>query len=514
MKILRSDQVREVDAYTIKNEPVLSIDLMERAALACTNWIANKYGTDTCFKIFVGPGNNGGDGLAIARMLADRNYKVEVFIVKITEKLTGDSLVNYERLIKQNKVKVVFIKDDDKLPEIGTNNIILDGLFGSGLTRPLKGLAAKVVNYLNKSKADIIAIDIPSGLFGENNSGNDFENIIKAKYTLSFQFPGLSFFFPESGSYVGEWQVLPIGLHEGFIEKVKTNYFFISKKYIKPNIIKRQKFAHKGNFGHALLISGSYGKMGAAVLASAACLRTGIGLITVHIPKLGYDIMQTAIPEAMISIDQSDEVFTKLPDINPFNAIGIGPGIGVDIITQSAIKDILNQVKVPLVIDADALNILSENKNWLSDVPANSIFTPHPKEFERLEGKSKNHYSQNLKQIEFAKKYNIYLVLKGAHTSIACPDGTCYFNTTGNPGMATAGSGDVLTGIILSLLGQGYSSKNAAIIGVYLHGLAGDLAMEETGEESLIAGDITQKLGKAFRKISCINANSFSNWGK
>ncbi len=498
MKILHSNQIKQLDAYTIENEPISSINLMERAATACTNWIIENFGVENKFKIFVGPGNNGGDGLAIARMLAEKKYSVQVFVIKITDKFSNDFSVNYKRLLKQDKVKIFTITENDELPVINADDIIIDGLFGSGLSRSLSGFPAKVVNYLNKCDAVIIAIDIPSGLFGEDNSKNNYDNIINAAYTLTFQFPNLSFFFPENEPCVGKWEVLPIGLHKDFIEKLVTDYFIATKDYVHSKLIKRKKFAHKGNFGHALLISGSYGKMGAAVLASKACLRTGVGLITAHIPKKGYQIIQTAVPEAMISIDKSEIVYSQVPEIENYNAIGIGPGIGLDNITQSALKSLIEKAEVPIVFDADAINILAENKDWLNKIPANSIFTPHPKEFERIAGKSPDNYSRNLMQIEFAKKYNVYVVLKGAYTAIACPDGKCYFNSTGNPGMATAGSGDVLTGIILSFLAQKYSSEDAAILGVYFHGLAGDIAAEKIGEQALIAGDIIQFMGAAF----------------
>lgn len=498
MKILLSNQIKQLDAYTIENEPISSINLMERAATACTNWIIENFGVENKFKIFVGPGNNGGDGLAIARMLAEKKYLVQVFIIKITDKFSNDFSVNYKRLLKQGKSKIFTIDENDDLPIINKDDIVIDGLFGSGLSRSLSGFPAKVVNYLNKCDAAIIAIDIPSGLFGEDNSKNNYAHIIKAAYTLTFQFPNLSFFFPENEHYVGKWEVLPIGLHKEFIEKLATDYFIVTKDYVHSKLIKRKKFAHKGNFGHALLLSGSYGKMGAAVLASKACLRTGVGLITAHIPKKGYHIIQTAVPEAMISIDKSDTIYSDIPEIENYNAIGIGPGIGLDNITQSALKSLIEKAEVPIVFDADAINIFAENKDWLDKIPANSIFTPHPKEFERLAGKSSDNYSRNLMQIKFAKKYNVYVVLKGAYTAIACPDGKCYFNSTGNPGMATAGSGDVLTGIILSFLAQKYSSKDAAILGVYFHGLAGDIAAEKIGEQALIAGDIIQFMGAAF----------------
>lgn len=501
MKIFRAEQVREIDGYTIKNEPIASIDLMERAARQLYRWITKRYLQNRKVRVIAGPGNNGGDSLALARMLAGDFYLTELYYIKFTDKVTEDWQANYNRLVEQDKVVIHTLVEGDRLPLFGEKDLLIDGLFGSGLSRPLKGFPAEIVRWMNQTGNEIIAIDIPSGLMGEDNSGNNRETIVKATVTLTFQFPSLSYFFAENESNVGEWHILPIGLHPLIIEKMETNYFFLTKEFVASQLRGREKFSHKGTFGHVLLVSGCYGKMGAAVLASHACLRTGSGLLTTHIPKFGYEIIQTALPEAMISIDQSDILFTEAPDLTPYQAVGIGPAIGCRHNTQKGLHELLQKAKVPLVLDADAINILGENREWLEQVPENTIFTPHPKEFERLVGKTGDHYERNRKQIDFSKKHHAIVVLKGAHTSISCPDGSCYFNTTGNPGMATAGSGDVLTGVILSLLGQGYQPKLAAMIGVYLHGLAGDIAKKQYGAEAIIATDIIENLGNAFNEI-------------
>jgi hydroxyethylthiazole kinase-like uncharacterized protein yjeF len=502
MKILTSDQIREADSYTIKNEPVASIDLMERAAKACTDWLLSRYESSDSFKIFVGPGNNGGDGWAIARLLAKEGFKnISLYLLNITDKLSPDSEINRKRLLSQNIVKPEKIDTENDFPLINDSAIIIEGLFGSGLTRPLSGLPAALVKYLNNQKSQIISIDIPGGLFGEDNSSNDLDCIIKASYTLTFQFPKLSFFFPENKSYVGEWHVLPIGLHQGFIDSIKTPWNYIIESEAGNWFKVRDKFSHKGTYGHGLLISGSYGMMGAAILGAKAALRSGIGLVTAHIPALGYEIMQTSVPEAIISIDSSDSIFTGIPDLSKYNATGAGPGLGCHENSQQAIRELLEKATGPLVLDADALNMISANKEWIDLIPEKSILTPHPKEFERLAGSYRDSYSRIKAQIELAVKNKLYIVLKGAYTSTACPDGSCFFNTSGNPGMATAGSGDVLTGIILSLLAQGYLPQYAALAGVFLHALAGDIAAEEKGEESLIASDIIDNTGKAFLKL-------------
>ena len=502
MKIPSAGQVREIDAYTIENEPIASIDLMERAAKTCVSWLQKNLSPQVAYKIFAGPGNNGGDGLAIARLLAT-HHRVEVLIMKITDNFSPDFLQNLERLKKQNKVAIREIFSVKDIPQIADNEVIIDALFGSGLTRMLAKFPAKLVQHINQLPNQVVAIDIPSGLFGEDNysprkgENPPHSNIVQADYTLTFQFPYLSFLFPENETYVGKFVSLPIGLSEDFIRQMPVNYHLLEKKTVENYVKIRRKFSHKGNYGHALLVAGSYGKMGAATLAARACLRTGVGLLTVHIPRKGYEIMQITTPESMISIDKSKKIFAQVPDLQNYNAIGIGCGIGTKEKTAQALKSLLQTAQQPLVIDADALNILSENKNWLKYLPKNSILTPHPKEFERLAGKSTDSFSRLQKQIQFAVNQKVILVLKGAHTAIALPDGSCFFNTTGNPGMATAGSGDVLSGIILSLLAQNYSPKQAALLGVYLHGFAGDLAAKNS-HNSLIASDIIKNLWHRF----------------
>ena len=500
MKILTTEQIRQADKYTIQHEPIRSIDLMERAASAFTDWMIGHVSRQKPIKIFCGPGNNGGDGWAIARLLVDEGYMaVSLYLLKISDKLSPDSEINREYLITQGKVPIIEMTSESEFPEIHPDEVVIDGLFGSGLSRPLEGLAVALVNFLNNCRrSQLIAIDIPSGLFGEDNSANDPQHIIKADITLTFQFPKLSFLFPDNGAFVGKWEVIPIGLHEDFIRDVETPFHYLTGNEVSAIIRPRAKFSHKGTYGNGLLISGSYGMMGAAILASGAAIRSGIGLVTAHVPRFGYAILQGTVPEALISIDSSDIIFSEYPPLDKYNAVAVGPGLGQKKNSQQALRKLLTEVKVPLVIDADGLNIISQNQEWIDLIPENSIITPHPKEFERLFGKYDDHFSRNKAQIELSVKHKLYIVLKGAHTAISCPEGTCYFNTTGNPGMATGGSGDVLTGIILSLLSQGYPPKEAALAGVYIHGLAGDIAASQTGQQALIASDIINNIGKAF----------------
>ena len=501
MKILPVDKIREADAFTIKNEPIESIDLMERAARVCHKWIKKRTNSSQPVKIFCGPGNNGGDGIAIARMLLKNYFEVHVYVLHFTDKFSADFTLNLERLSLFQEVSVVYLKNGDKIPEIHQNDLVIDAIFGSGLSKPIQGFVAEIIKQINESKAITIAIDAPSGLFCDENSTDRGGAIIEADYTLTFEFPKLAFLLPENDKFVGHWEILPIGLMREFTDGVAVQNFFIEKEDCQHILKARNKFAHKGTFGHTLIIAGSYGKMGAAVLSSKACLRVGAGLVTCHIPKLGYQILQTAIPECMLSIDDSDYIFGKVPSLEPYNAIGVGPGIGVEKQTQNALKLLIQNTTAPLVLDADAINILGENKTWISFLPPESILTPHPKEFERLVGKTTDNFARMALQRAFSIKNNVYVVLKGAHTCISTPKGKCFFNSTGNPGMATGGSGDVLTGIITGLLAQNYTSFDACILGVYLHGLAGDIAAEKISPESLIAGDIIKNIGNAFKKL-------------
>ncbi len=502
MKIFKTKQITEIDQYTIKHEPISDIDLMERASMQITNWIIKHISNEKKILIFAGPGNNGGDALAIARQLAEYDYMCEVFLINFGKELKGSPAINRERLDNQGKVKLSIIENDSLIPTIPKNAVILDGMFGSGLSRKLDGIPEKIAEVINKSGAYVIAIDIPSGLFGEDNSTNDLDMIVKANNTLTFQFPKLSFFYSEHDEILGNWEVLPIGLHPEAISSFETSFHFLTHEFISQKVIKRSKFSHKGTYGHALLIAGSYGKIGAAVLASKSCLRAGAGLLTTHVPHSGYPIIQASVPEAMCSIDASDLMFTEFPDLDQYSAVGVGPGLGTKLNSQRGLKELLLSKPEKLVIDADGLNILSKHPEWYEKIPENSILTPHPKEFERLAGKTYDSYSRMELQKEFSKKYKVIIVLKGAHTCISFPNGQVYFNTTGNPGMATAGSGDVLTGIILGLLAQNYTHQEAALLGVYIHGLAGNIAAKKCGHEALIAGDITNNLGKAFLQLT------------
>jgi len=495
MKILRTNQVKEADAFTIKTEPISSIDLMERAATNATQWILEKYVHQTRFVVFAGPGNNGGDGLVVARLLAEKNKLVKVYIVEFTKKFSEDFKINYDRL-KDINVEIVHITKAKQFPEIDNNAVIIDAIFGSGLTRPVLGFPAEIINLINKIKNQVVAIDIPSGLFGEENHHKKEQNIIEADFTLTFEFPFLSFMLPENQNYVGEFHLIPIGVSEEYISKAETDYFFTEFEDILKLLKPRKKFSHKGNYGHGLLVAGGYGRMGAAILSAKAAHRSGIGLLTAHVPEKCVDVLQVASPETMLSIDEDKKSATAIKNLDKYNAIGIGPALGFDKKTIKLVKQLFVENKdKSFVIDADAITIIGENKKIRKNIPEKSVLTPHPKELLSLISETKNDFLRLQLQREFSKKYKVTIVLKGANTAISCPDGKVYFNSNGNPGMATGGSGDVLTGIILALIAQNYNPEDAAKIGVFYHGLSADIAAGEFGQMSLIASDIIDYLG-------------------
>jgi NAD(P)H-hydrate epimerase len=496
VRILSSTQIKELDAFTIANEPIASIDLMERASRAFTSWFTERFDVTQQVGIVCGTGNNGGDGLAIARLLSQWNYKVKVWIVRGLVPESEDFKINLTRL--KDKVELFEIVTESDRGLFAGCTILIDAIFGSGLSRPVEGIYAQAIQCINQTDAIRIAVDIPSGLMADGPSQGA---IVKANYTVSFQLPKLSFLMPSSYAYTGEWCLVDIGLNKEFLKKADTHHFFTTLKDIRKIVKVRSKFDHKGHYGHALLVTGSYGKIGASVLSAQAAMRSGLGLLTIHAPRCGYTVLQSTVPEAMMMADENDEVITQVQNAATFNAIGIGPGIGQTGQTVKAFSHLMEGFRKPMVIDADALNILASHRELLAIIPEGSILTPHPKEFERLVGTWTDDFDRLEKLKAFARKLKCVVVLKGANTSIASSDGKVYFNPTGNPGMATGGSGDVLTGILTGLLARSYNPQDAAVLGVYLHGLAGDLAAQNIGYESLIAGDLIRYVPAAFQQI-------------
>jgi ADP-dependent NAD(P)H-hydrate dehydratase / NAD(P)H-hydrate epimerase len=500
VNIYSTAQIKEWDAYTIQHEPIASIDLMERAAQKCVEWILANKNSQTLFRIFCGKGNNGGDGLAIARFLFEKNFRCEVYVLEFGKPGSDDFQANLQRL-HEFPVTINFIQSANHFPEIFPGDIIIDALFGSGLNKPLEGFSQELVNHLNSSPNEIISIDLPSGLFADQSSKGN--TVIKANHTLSFQTYKKAFLVAENEAFIGDVHFLDIGLHPDFLKMNKADQQLVDEKLIKQIFQPRRNFAHKGSYGHALLIGGSYGKIGALVLAGSAALRGGAGLVTTYLPACGYSIIQSSIPEAMAITDPDESMITKLPeDLEKYSAIGVGPGIGTNRQTRETVFELLKAFKKPIVIDADALNALAIEPAYLNTLTTGSILTPHPKEFDRLFGTSENEFERIYKAIDKAKELNITIVLKGHHTLVAMPNGISFFNNTGNAGMAKGGTGDVLTGIIAALCAQHYNPGDAALLGVYLHGFAGDLAAAALSKEAMTAGDLVRFLSPAFLKTN------------
>lgn len=491
MKILSAQQIHNWDAYTIANEPIASVDLMERAASSCADFILQQELFDRPFKIFCGKGNNGGDGLAIARQLINQDYNVSIYIIEFGAVGTDDFQINLQRLHALSAT-LHFIQSAEFFPEINEKDVVIDALYGSGLNRPLKELSAALVDHINQSEALVIAIDVPSGMFiDKSNAGNA---VIKADITLTFQCFKLCFLVAENAGYFGDLHILDIGLHPSFIENIDTTFEIITRQTVQKIYKPRKPFSHKGNFGHALIIAGNTGKMGAALMAAQACLRSGAGLTSVNIPEQYLNTVHIKLPEAMCQLREQGL------NLENITSIGIGPGLGTKQDAAHLVEQALNEFKKAMVVDADALNIMSQSKRLLKHLPEESILTPHPKEFERLFGKAENDFERINIALRQSSEYKCVIILKGRYTLIA-KNGKGWFNTTGNAGLAKGGSGDILTGILTALLAQKYEPLQVALLGVYLHGFAADLSLQIQSHESMLASDVVEHLGEAFNNI-------------
>jgi hydroxyethylthiazole kinase-like uncharacterized protein yjeF len=514
MKLLTAAQIRQLDQATIAEQRTTSTELMERAATAVAEWLFRHFEPHETPDVLLlcGPGNNGGDGLALARLLYHAGYPVRLALLP-ADHYSDDYQHNHHVLPKVIPIQEII---PESLPDIRPDTLVVDALFGTGLARPLAGPAAAVVRHLNASPARVVAIDLPSGLLADAPQPDPAAPVVRAAHTISFGPPKLAFLLPQNAEYVGEWYVADIHLSRGFIEQAATPWHFTEFPKPQPEgwphepatrpeiqLPPRAKFAYKNTFGHALLLAGSRGKMGAAVLASGSCLRGGVGLLTVAVPGSGYDIIQTSRPEAMCLPDKEPDFISELPDLQPYQAIAIGPGLGQNEASRAVLERLLREANVPLVLDADALNLLGEHRDLLDLLPAGTVLTPHLGEFARLTEKTKDDYHRLDLLRAFAQKHRCVVVLKGAYTATAAPDGQVYFNGTGNPGMGTGGSGDVLTGLVLALRAdQRLDALLAARLAVLAHGYAGDLAAAETGEAGLIAGDLVTHIGPALRALT------------
>jgi NAD(P)H-hydrate epimerase len=503
MKLFTTEEIRAIDRRTIEQEGVPSLELIERVAEGVADEISSRWRSNKPTMVFAGPGNNGADALGAARLLFERGFRPEVFLFNIGgDKLSTDCAASRDRMLAEVP-DIIFheVKDRFSMPKITTNHLVIDGLFGSGLREELQGGFKSLVQYINDENATVVSIDLPSGMFGDWNPQIVNRNTIHATLTLAIQFPRISFFIPDNAELIGEWKIIDIGLSEKAIATSPANFCLVEQRDVHRRLRHRKEFASKADFGSGILYAGSYGMMGAAILAARGALRAGVGKLTVNSPKCGYQIMQSSVPEALFRHNRGE---INIIDIHPerdFSAIAVGPGIGTNELTVKAVEDFLASINQPVILDADALNCIAIKPSILNTIPVLSILTPHAGEFDRLFGPQPSAEARLRKAIEMAKYYNILIILKGRYTAIVRPDGKVYFNSSGCPAMATAGSGDVLTGVLLSMLAQGYPAELASLIAVYVHGLAGEMAAAEQGEYGVTAGDIASYIGKAISEI-------------
>ncbi|MFC0517275.1 NAD(P)H-hydrate dehydratase [Mucilaginibacter angelicae] len=498
LPLLIAEQIREGDAYTIVNEPISSVDLMERASRAFVGWFANRFpDKNEPITFYCGTGNNGGDGLAIARILCDHHYnKLYVVIARFSDKASADFNHNFERL-KQTCVTITELTKGSEIPE-DDSPVIIDALLGSGLNKPLSGDYERLVKYINELERTVVAVDVPTGFFSEGEVPKD-TIAVKADLVITFQQPKINFLLPESAPYINCWESVNIGISEKFVQGLNSPYQFIEEKDIRQMLKPRHRFSNKGTYGHALIVAGQAKTMGAALLSSSAAAHAGAGLTTACIPESGLTALNSYLPEIMAIVRSG----TELPDIewDKFSSIAVGPGLGKDDDALVLLKAIIKNYKKPLVIDADALNLLSENQELLTQLPAGSILTPHMKEFDRLFGEHTNWWQRLQTAIKKAKELNLCILLKNDYTIVATPEGTAYFNSSGNAAMASGGMGDVLTGVITALLGQKYPPERACIIGAYIHGKAGDELALPSRMHVVLPGKLITQLPVTMAKL-------------
>lgn len=505
MKIFNNETIRAIDKATIENENVTSLDLVERAAEAIACEIISRWRPNKPISIFAGFGNNGADALAVARLLIEEGYKPEIYLFNIGgDMLSEECRVCRDQLLELGDVKLTEVIKNFTLPALTPNHVVIDGLFGSGLNKPIYGGFITIIQYINESGATVVSLDVPSGMLGDWNANQISRNIIHADLTLAIQFPRLAFFLKDNATFVGEWKVLDIGLSSSAIKNSASDFFLVEKSEIRCSIKKRNKFASKADCGSTLLIAGSYGMMGAAVLSAKAAIRSGVGKITVHSPQCGYNIMQSSAHEAMFVADKHELIPTEIMPKHYYDAIAVGPGIGTHEYTIQALEKFLKNVKQPVILDADALNCIALRPSLLNYIPANSIITPHAGEFDRIFGEHKSDEARLKKALDRAKHYGLIIVLKGRHTAVVRHDGKIFFNSSGNASLATAGSGDVLTGLMAGFMAQGYAPEIASLIAIYVHGIAGEISSETHGILGVKAGDIADNVGKAIKQILTI----------
>ena len=503
MKIFTNDDIRKIDRYTIDEEGISAHELVMRVAEGVTAEIVKRWRPTRPLTIFAGPGNNGADALAVARMLIEQGYDPEVYLFNIRgNSLSRECRTCRDELLATGRARLIEITDSMEHPELTERHLVVDGLFGSGLRDHLGGGYCMLVRDINESGADVVSIDIPSGLFADWNPNTRARNVVHATLTCAVQFPRLSFFMADNAELTGQVKTIDIGLSAAAIRATPTKYHLVEAHDLRRVLRPRKDFSSKADYGTALIVAGSYGIMGAAVMSARGALRSGVGKLSVHSPRCGFNILQTAVPEALYHHDKNDIIVTDMTPAHEYSAIGIGPGLGTADSTMQALETMIRTYRKPVVLDADALNLLSRRNAVLAMLAPGTVLTPHAGEFDRLFGAQPSSEARLIKAIDVCRRHNIVIVLKGHYTATVRPDGKVFFNSSGNPGMATGGSGDVLTGVITSLMAQGYRSELAAVAGVFIHGLAGDIAAERHGSWGMTACDIADCLGEAIKMIT------------
>ena len=502
--VLTAAEERQAEQWTVEQESLDRGDLMERAGRGVADEVKVLVGAERKrVFVFAGRGGNGGDALVVARLLSvETNCELNVYLINNEGNLNAECELNRDRLRAEcPDVAFTEVVGQFSMPVIGEGDIVIDGLFGSGLSRPLSGGHAMLVKLLNKSGATIVAIDVPSGLMAEDNSQNYKANIVQATLTLSIGALKPCFLMSDNQKVLGRWKVVDIGLQ--LPDELRDNLSYRTTEAEDAKRLRRERncFGNKGTFGHGLLIAGQFGMAGAAILSARAALRSGLGKLTVHTPRCNNNILQIAVPEAVLHHDEENYAFGTAVRLDGFSALALGPGLGTKKDTAQAMIRNVSGAVIPVVIDADGLNILADHLGWLRQLPPRTVLTPHPREFQRLFGESLSGFEMLKKARDAAQDYGIFIVLKGHYTAIYTPEGKTFINMTGNSGMATAGTGDVLTGVLLGLLAQGYREEDALRLGVYLHGRAGDIAAEALSEEGMTAGDVVECLPKAFKEL-------------
>lgn len=509
MKIFSNKDIYEIERFTIEQEGVSSIELIERAAEGIANEVFSHWRPNVRLLVFAGWGNNGADALETARLLADKGFRPEVFLFNIGgHRLTPECAIMRDRLLQSGadfKFLEITGKEPFEWPEPEASDLIIDGIFGRGLDRPLPVSLQMLVHNMNNSGATIVSIDVPTGLFSEWNDKNPRQNMVHASLTLAIGFPRMSFFIDDNAEVVGQWKVIDVGYNKQAVKNAPLTYFLVNENDTMRFLTPRNEFSSKADYGHALIVAGSYGMMGASVLAGAGCLRAGAGKVTVHAPSCGFNILQSNLVSAMFDADRDQRHITDIPGDKKYTAIAVGPGLGTHDATAAALEKFLKTMSAasrPVILDADALNIIAEHKNMLDYLPVLSIITPHAGEFDRLFGEQKSHEARLSKAIEISRFHQIIIVLKGRYTAIVRPDGKVFFNSSGSPALATGGTGDVLTGVIAGLMASGLKPEIASFVGCYVHGVAGELAAEEHSDIGATAADVAANIGKAIVQIA------------